>query len=158
MLKKADQPQVIDRKVWLTVSEAAMLSRYSKEHIRRLARGDTLTSLKIGSLLLIERQSLIDYAKGYTASPKLTQLSLNPPKIAESDNRVGLTFEQWLGMSEKRRGVHRLTLQQSLRELRQDTKAHVLREGVDEKPYNILVALEANGRTHFASQPFIDRK
>ena len=78
MLGKANQPQVIDRKIWLTVNEAAKLSRYSKEYIRRLARVDMLISLKIGPLLLIERQSLIKYTKGYAVSSQLRYSTPNP--------------------------------------------------------------------------------
>jgi hypothetical protein len=148
MLGKANQPQIIDRKIWLTVNEAAKLSRYSKEYIRRLARGDTLVSLKIGPILLIERQSLIDYTIGYTVSP---QLRLSAPKTSESDTFAGLTFEQWLGMSEKQRGGHRSILRQQFHELLQASNTLVFREGKDETLYDIVAALESNGRTNFVS-------
>ena len=58
-------------------------------------------------------------------------------------------------MSEKQRGDHRSVLRQQLYKLRQGSRTLVLREGMEETPYDILAALEANGRTKFISSKLL---
>jgi len=46
---------------WLKTSEAAEISGYHPNHIRRLIRAGEIMARKWGSALMISRQSLMDY-------------------------------------------------------------------------------------------------
>jgi excisionase family DNA binding protein len=48
---------------WLKTTEAAEISGYHPNHIRRLIRAGEIEARKWGSALMINRQSLIDYQK-----------------------------------------------------------------------------------------------
>ncbi len=47
--------------MWITVLEAAKLTSYSEEYIRRLARTDQVTSEKRNRSIFIEERSLLFY-------------------------------------------------------------------------------------------------
>ena len=46
---------------WLTVNEAATLSGYRSEYIRRLVRNSIIKAKKVSIVWLINRESLQDY-------------------------------------------------------------------------------------------------
>lgn len=46
---------------WLKTTEAAEISGYHPNHIRRLIRAGEIVARKWGSALMINRQSLMDY-------------------------------------------------------------------------------------------------
>ena len=46
---------------WLKTTEAAEISGYHPNHIRRLIRAGEIVARKWGSALMIDRQSLMDY-------------------------------------------------------------------------------------------------
>lgn len=46
---------------WITTQQAADLSGYHVNHIRRLIRAGAITAQKVSIVWLIERQSLLDY-------------------------------------------------------------------------------------------------
>jgi len=48
---------------WLTVQDAAKLSGYHPEHLRRLIRENAIKARKISIIWLVERESLLAYAK-----------------------------------------------------------------------------------------------
>jgi excisionase family DNA binding protein len=48
---------------WLTVNEAAQLSGYDPEHIRRLIREEEIEARKISIVWVVNRQSLLEYLK-----------------------------------------------------------------------------------------------
>ena len=48
---------------WLTTQEAAKLTGYNIQHIRRLIRTDKLIARKLGRDWVIDRNSLLDYMK-----------------------------------------------------------------------------------------------
>jgi len=50
-------------KEWISTSEAAKLTGYSQEYVRKMARDGIIESQKIGFATLISKQSLLDYAK-----------------------------------------------------------------------------------------------
>lgn len=59
---------------WLTVNEAAELSGYHPEHIRRLIREGAITAKKFSIVWMVNRDSLLDYKKGKEKpSPKDTK-------------------------------------------------------------------------------------
>ncbi len=57
---------------WLLAKEAAEISGYSLEHVRRLARAGRIESQKWGRDWIISRESLLAYIKneGYGPEPK----------------------------------------------------------------------------------------
>ncbi len=48
---------------WLTVNEAAKLSGYHPEHIRRLVRQGAITAKKFSIVWMVSRDSLLTYMK-----------------------------------------------------------------------------------------------
>jgi excisionase family DNA binding protein len=48
---------------WLTVNEAAKLSGYDPEHIRRLIREEEIKARKFSIVWVVNRQSLLEYLK-----------------------------------------------------------------------------------------------
>jgi excisionase family DNA binding protein len=48
---------------WLTVSEAAQLSAYDPEHIRRLIREGEIEARKFSIVWMVSRESLLVYVK-----------------------------------------------------------------------------------------------
>lgn len=46
---------------WITTQEAAELSGYHPDHLRRLIRAGEIRARKFSILWLIDRQSLLDY-------------------------------------------------------------------------------------------------
>ena len=48
---------------WLTVNEAAELSGYDPEHIRRLIRGREIDARKFSIVWMVSRESLLEYVK-----------------------------------------------------------------------------------------------
>lgn len=46
---------------WITTQEAAELSGYHPDHLRRLIRAGAIRARKVSIVWLIERQSLADY-------------------------------------------------------------------------------------------------
>jgi excisionase family DNA binding protein len=48
---------------WITSREAAELSGYHPEHLRRLIREEKITARKFGIVWQIDRQSLLAYLK-----------------------------------------------------------------------------------------------
>ncbi len=48
---------------WLTVNEAAKLSGYHPEHIRRLVRQGAITAKKFSIVWMVNRKSLLTYTK-----------------------------------------------------------------------------------------------
>lgn len=59
---------------WLTVNEAAKLSGYHPEHIRRLVREGAITAKKFSIVWMVNRDSLLVYKKGKEKpSPKDTK-------------------------------------------------------------------------------------
>jgi excisionase family DNA binding protein len=55
---------------WLTVEEAADLTGYNPEQIRRLARESKVNSRKWGKSWMINRISLLDYIKNEGRGPR----------------------------------------------------------------------------------------
>jgi excisionase family DNA binding protein len=52
---------IADGNEWLTVREAAKLSGYDPEHVRRLVREGKVTARKISIVWLVDRTSLLVY-------------------------------------------------------------------------------------------------
>lgn len=48
---------------WLTVNEAAKLSGYDPEHIRRLIRDGEIIARKFSIVWMVDRKSLLEYVK-----------------------------------------------------------------------------------------------
>ena len=48
---------------WLTVNEAAKLSGYNPEHIRRLIRDSEIKARKFSIVWMVNRESLLGYVK-----------------------------------------------------------------------------------------------
>lgn len=48
---------------WLTVNEAAELSGYDPEHIRRLVRENEVKAQKFSIVWMVDRESLLAYMK-----------------------------------------------------------------------------------------------
>jgi len=46
---------------WITVSQAAELSGYNEEHIRRPLRDGSISGQKYGTVWQVERASLLDF-------------------------------------------------------------------------------------------------
>ena len=51
---------------WITTAEAAQLTGYHPNHIRRLIRAGEVKARKWGSAFMISRESLLDYAQRMT--------------------------------------------------------------------------------------------
>ncbi|MBU0493688.1 MAG: helix-turn-helix domain-containing protein [Chloroflexi bacterium] len=66
---------------WITTAEAASLTGYSRLYVRRLAREGCITASKIAQEWLIERDSLLDYARQMRA---LGSQRFNPRRQKES--------------------------------------------------------------------------
>lgn len=47
--------------IWITTSQAAEISGYHPEHLRRLIRAKAIEAQKFGIVWQINKQSLIDY-------------------------------------------------------------------------------------------------
>lgn len=60
---------------WLTVKEAALLSGYDVQHVRRLARAGKIESQKWGNAWMINRPSLLDYLATEGRGPKGKHIS-----------------------------------------------------------------------------------
>jgi excisionase family DNA binding protein len=45
----------------ITVKEAAQLAGYSTEYVRELCRGGKIVSRKFGTILVVERASILEY-------------------------------------------------------------------------------------------------
>jgi excisionase family DNA binding protein len=67
MSKAAASP--FDRGEWLTVREAAAEFGYNQEYVRQLARDGAIEAQKLGSSLLINHGSLLDYRAGMSGQP-----------------------------------------------------------------------------------------
>jgi excisionase family DNA binding protein len=50
-------------KEWISTSEAAQLTGYSQEYIRKMARDGVIVSQKIGVTTVISKQDLLEYAR-----------------------------------------------------------------------------------------------
>jgi len=48
---------------WITTAEAAKLSRYHPEHVRRLIKAGKIKAQKFGEVWQIDRSSLLAYIK-----------------------------------------------------------------------------------------------
>lgn len=48
---------------WLTVKEAAEVSGYHPDHIRRILRAGGIQSMKWGNSWMVNRESLLEYQK-----------------------------------------------------------------------------------------------
>jgi excisionase family DNA binding protein len=48
---------------WLTVNDAANLSGYDPEHIRRLIRENEIKARKFSIVWMVSRESLLEYVK-----------------------------------------------------------------------------------------------
>ena len=48
---------------WLTVSEAAKLSGYHPEHVRRLVRQGSITAKKFSIVWMVSKNSLLSYMR-----------------------------------------------------------------------------------------------
>lgn len=48
---------------WITTAEAAQLTEYHPNHIRRLIRAGEVKARKWGSAYMISRESLLEYAE-----------------------------------------------------------------------------------------------
>jgi excisionase family DNA binding protein len=53
---------------WLTVNEAAELSGYHPEHIRRLIRQGEIAAKKFSIVWMVSRNSLLEYTKSQEKS------------------------------------------------------------------------------------------
>lgn len=67
MSKAAASP--FDRGEWLTVREAAAEFGYNQEYVRQLARDGAIEAQKLGTSLLINHGSLLDYRAGMSGQP-----------------------------------------------------------------------------------------
>ncbi len=55
---------------WLTVNDAAKLSGYHPEHIRRLVRQGAITAKKFSIVWMVSRESLLSYVKSQERPPQ----------------------------------------------------------------------------------------
>ena len=62
-------PSPFDRGEWLTVREAAEEFGYNQEYVRQLARDGAIEAQKLGTSLLINHGSLLDYRAGMSGQP-----------------------------------------------------------------------------------------
>lgn len=53
---------------WITVSQAAELSGYNEEHIRRLLREGLIVGRKFGIVWQVKRSSVVDYLRNAQGS------------------------------------------------------------------------------------------
>lgn len=60
---------------WLSVKEAADLTGYDIQHIRRLARAGKLKTIKWGNAWMIDRLSLMEYLETGGRGPKGKHIS-----------------------------------------------------------------------------------
>ena len=58
---------------WLSVNEAAHLSGYHPEHIRRLVRQGAVTAKKFSIVWMVSKNSLLSYMKGQEKPPQDTK-------------------------------------------------------------------------------------
>jgi excisionase family DNA binding protein len=58
---------------WLTVNDAAKLSGYHPEHIRRLIRQGAITAKKFSIVWMVSRESLLEYKKSQEKTPSPDQ-------------------------------------------------------------------------------------
>jgi len=56
---------------WLTTQEAAKLTGYNVEHIRRLVRSGKLKAQKLGRDWVIDRTSLLEYLRTEGHGPQI---------------------------------------------------------------------------------------
>jgi excisionase family DNA binding protein len=65
-LRTSDPPDAIgdDRKLVLTISEAAILLRISRGHAYELARRNELPVIRLGRRIVVPRRALDDYLLG----------------------------------------------------------------------------------------------
>ncbi len=67
--------------VWITVSQAAKISGYNEEHIRRLLRDRWVTGEKFGIVWKVKRASLIAYlSKAQSSQDRRHGPKDKPPK------------------------------------------------------------------------------
>jgi len=59
--------------MWITTREAAEISGYNLQHIRRIAREGLIKCQKWGQEWMIDRDSLADYIKHKGRRPKATE-------------------------------------------------------------------------------------
>jgi excisionase family DNA binding protein len=55
---------------WITTAEAATLTGYTEEHVRRLARDGTIATKKWGRTWMIDKSSLMVYRTEAGRNPK----------------------------------------------------------------------------------------
>ena len=55
---------------WLDVNEAAKLSGYHPEHIRRLVRQGAVTAKKFSIVWMVSRESLLSYIRNQQKPPQ----------------------------------------------------------------------------------------
>ena len=55
---------------WLTVNEAAKLSGYHPEHIRRLVRQGAVTAKKFSIVWMVSKDSLLSYIRDQQKPPQ----------------------------------------------------------------------------------------
>jgi excisionase family DNA binding protein len=55
---------------WVTTTEAARLTGYNAEHVRRLIRGEKIEAIKWGRDWLVNKESLLSYIKAEGRGPK----------------------------------------------------------------------------------------
>lgn len=134
MIRQTNLLQVIDRRNWLTVSEASTLSKYSKSHLRQLARKQVLESLRLATVLLIQRDSLLDYCRKSAAPVSGNGYVMRP---------VPVTIDQFLMMSPKQRNARSEAARQMLQSWLEEDRA-----SGESDSYDILAALEANRSIH----------
>ena len=58
---------------WLDVNEAAKLSGYHPEHVRRLVRQGAITAKKFSIVWMVSRDSLLSYMKSQEKLPPKDQ-------------------------------------------------------------------------------------
>lgn len=134
MIRQSNLLQVIDRRKWLTVTEASALSKYSKSHLRQLARKQVLESQKIATVLLIQRDSLLAYRRKSVAPASGNGHVARP---------LPVTIDQFLTMSPKQRKAHGEAARQMLQGWIEEDRA-----AGEADSYDILAALEANRGIH----------
>jgi len=83
MSKAAASP--FDRGEWLTVREAAAEFGYNQEYVRQLARDGAIEAQKLGTSLLINHGSLLDYRAGMSGQPSRrgtqSRVTEPPPRL-----------------------------------------------------------------------------
>jgi len=133
MIRPLNNYQVIDRREWLTISEAAVLSKYSKGHVRELARKKAIDSVRLATLLLIGRASLMAYRR--QPEPH-TPANGNDSTLTAPASP--LTLDQWMALSTDQRRRWRVSTQHTLQRWIEEDRA------AEPNSYDILAVLEAN--------------